>query len=314
MIDFYCGIGETRWNHHAVDAGEKICVSPVKGRTERTLRENRIPKTWKTGTHIIQDSGAFQDSWATRIPFSAALDRQVAHAEKYNYAERIEYRVSYDLLIDEVWQDGTRYKRRWSVADAERAVAETIQAATYLANNRNGLNLILSAQGVDTAQYIRCAIPIIDLMDTGRDALGLGGWCIIGTRPKQMMPVFRETIRKLIPLAAKRGVKQIHIFGVIFPAALGELLWMCQQHDIRVSTDSTSPANNPFRGEWGYGEWRNNNYQRVPVEIRGLERARHVRLTREWLARLHETEWFRQPHSIWIPSIRRGNMRQLALF
>lgn len=301
-VRFYCGIGETRWNHHAVQPGAFACVSPVKGRTVRTLAVNRVHIPH--GVKVMQDSGAFQDSWATRLTFDAALDRQIAHAAKYHYTDQIEYRVSYDLLIDEVWQDGQRTKRRWSVAQADEAIAVTIAAAKYLSNHRHDLPLVLSAQGVDASQYRQCVEAILPYIDTTQDMLGLGGWCIIGMRPAEMMPVFRQTIRDVIPLAARQGVRRVHIFGVIYPVALGELLWICDQHDIAVSTDSTSPANHPWRGQWGYGEWRDNNYQRVSVQERGLERARHVQLTREWLARLSCTKWYHAPETL----------RQLTLF
>jgi hypothetical protein len=310
-VTFYCGIGETSWNRHAVAHGGYACISPVKGRTERTLSENRVPKTWQ-GCKVIQDSGAFQDSWSTRLTFEAALERQIKHAAKYNYAANIEYRVSYDLLIDECWNaDGERSKRRWTVTEAHEAVKVTIAAAEYLAANRHDLNLILSAQGVDAKQYMECVIPVISYMDTTRDSLGLGGWCIIGTRPAQMMPVFRDTIRKVIPYAAKQGVQKVHIFGVIYPPALGELLWMCNQHDIAVSTDSTSPANHPFRGQWGYGSWRDNSYQRVPVDLRGAERARHVQYTRDYLDYLILEPEYREPANPIIPFKR--NSIQMAL-
>jgi hypothetical protein len=318
-IQLYTGEGETSWNGYPIDTGGYSCVSPVKGRTERTLAENRVRKVWGN-TKVIQDSGAFQDTARpSRLTYEQALARQIAHAIKYNYADNIEYRVSYDLLIDEKVQDGVRVKRRWSVDEAIAAVQETIVAAAYLAEHRHDLNLILSVQGVDAAQYLECAKPVISYMDTSRDSLGLGGWCIIGTRPKQMMPVFRDTIRAVIPYAASKGVQRVHIFGVIYPMALGELLWMCNQHGIAVSTDSTSPANHPFRGQWGYGSWRDNRYQRVDVRERGKERVRHVLMTREWLANLSREAEYQAPGGMWIPNIRKLNTsnpaktRQLSL-
>jgi hypothetical protein len=313
-IQLYCGVGETSWNRHPVDTGGYACISPVQGRTIRTLKENRVPKQWGD-TRVIQDSGAFQDSWSTRLTFEAALERQIKHAAKYNYAGNIDYRVSYDLLIDECWNaDGERSKRRWTVTEAHEAVKVTIAAAEYLAVNRHGLNLILSAQGVDAKQYMDCVIPVIGCMDTTRDSLGLGGWCIIGTRPKQMMPVFRETIASVIPCAAKRGVQKVHIFGVIYPPALGELLWMANEHGITVSTDSTSPANHPFRGQWGYGSWRDNSYQRAHVDLRGAERARHVSLTRAYLTQLENEPEYRAPISSVIPFKRaKKGIQQLSL-
>lgn len=47
--------------------------------------------------------------------------------------------VSYDLLIDEVWTGGKREKRRWSVADADRAVRVTVEAAKWLTGQREAV-------------------------------------------------------------------------------------------------------------------------------------------------------------------------------
>jgi hypothetical protein len=192
-----------------------------------------------------------------------------------------------------VWQDGERSKRRWTVESAAHAVQETIAAAQFLSENTHGLSLILSAQGVDATQYLECVKAIIPFMRLDRDALGLGGWCIIGKMPKQMMSVFRDTIRLIIPYAAAQGVKRIHIFGVIYPEALGSLAWHCSQYGLDLSTDSTSPQLYPISGNWGYGDWRDNSYQRVGVETRGLERARHVQLTIDWLADIENTVYFK---------------------
>lgn len=292
MITFYCGLSETVWNHHPVAPGSHTCISPVYGSSEKKQRMTsvRVP----ADTAIIQDSGAFSDSWATRLSFPAALDRQIAHAERYGYTHQITHRASYDLLIDEVWTDGNRYKRRWSVAEAESAVDETIAAAKYLADNRHGLKLTQSAQGVDAPQYLRCTEQVLDYLQPG-DWFGLGGWCIIGKMPKRMLPVFRETLRSVIPYAAKRGVQHVHIWGVIYPFALGELLWMCDQHGITLSTDSAGPSRNPAFGQWGYGNWRDNSYKKPSVETLGLDRARHVAETRDWLQGLRNTHFYAEP-------------------
>ena len=310
MVKLYCGVSETAWNKHPVACGEFACVSPVKGASVRTKAENRVYVP--DGTKVLQDSGAFQDSWGDRLSFQEALIRQIAHAEKYDYADKIEYRVSYDLLIDEVWKDGQRTKKRWTVDNAESAVTETVAAAKFLSENRQGLSLCLSAQGVNAKQYLSCVEQVVSCLDPNRDMLGLGGWCIIGKMPKVMMPVFRDTIKLIIPYVAKQGVKKAHIFGVIYPTALGELAWMCNQHDIELSTDSASPALHPVFGEWGYGEWRDNSYNRVPTSIRGIDRARHVRLTREWLARLQDTQWYKEPKYVPDKFFKSGH-RQLAL-
>jgi hypothetical protein len=293
-VNLFCGISETKWNYHPVSPGGFACISPVKGASERTKAENRV--FVPSGTLVGQDSGAFQDSWGHRLSFQQALDRQRRHAEKYRYAEKIVWRVSYDVLIDEVWQDGGRSKKRWTVEQAKAAVAETIAAAAFLqAHNSEDYPLCLSVQGVDSAQYMECAKAVIPMLDLDRDTLGLGGWCIIGKMPKVMMPVFEDTILQLVPYAANQGVKRLHIFGVIYPNALGKLLFMTNRYGLELSTDSASPCMHPIFGEWGYGEWRNNGYSRPPVEIRGQERARHVRDTRAWLENLHCTSWHKEP-------------------
>jgi hypothetical protein len=53
------------------------------------------------------------------------------------------------VLIDETWTEDasglrTRCKKRWSETDAELAVEETIAAAAYLHQHRNGLPCIRS--------------------------------------------------------------------------------------------------------------------------------------------------------------------------
>src|SRR5438067_2507630 len=146
MILFYCGLNERQWNQHPVAPGPLACVAPVYGKTIRTKVCNRVrvPPL----TQVIQDSGAFSDERGSRLSFGAALERQLAHAEHYSYAERITHRASYDLLIDEKWQEGVRSKARWTEADAEDAVDTTVQAAAYLAEHRGKSQVILSAQGV----------------------------------------------------------------------------------------------------------------------------------------------------------------------
>lgn len=305
-VRFYCGINEKRWNHHPVAPGPDACISPVCRRAA-TTNSVVVPG----GVEVLQDSGAFCDNWSKRLSFQAAYDRQRAHADRYGYARQITHRASYDFLIDEVWDgDGNRHKRRWTEADAERAVDETIAAADFMARQEDDVAHILSAQGVTARQYLQCVECIVPLLAPD-DILGLGGWCVIGKWPRQMMPVFRFTLRLVVPYLAKHNVRRVHIWGVIYPPALGELLWMCDQHGLTVSTDSAGPSRNPAFGEWGYGDWRNNAYERAPVETRGLDRARHVALTRAWLDRLECTRFYREPTRM--PTPRRAPV-QLELF
>ena len=288
-INLYVGINETKWNRHPVTPGGYACISPVYGSTERTKVMNLVcvPRN----TAVLQDSGAFCDGPASRLSFQAALDRQIRHAEKYGYADQITERASYDLLIDEKWTDGARRKERWSVEDAEQAVKETILAAEFAASHRNGVGLILSAQGVGPDQYLRCAQEIVPML-TDKDIFGMGGWCILG-KMRRYMPVFEETISQLIPCLGSASVKKLHIWGVVYAPALGYLLWLCDQYSIQLSTDSAGPSRRPAFGVWGYADWIDNNYQRPPVETRGLERARHVQSTREWLASFRDTQYYK---------------------
>lgn len=302
MIDLYCGVNEQDWNGQPVRPGPLACIAPVYGKSERTKRENRI--TVPSSSRIIQDSGAFSDSLKLRLSFDMALLPAERHAERYGYADQIELQASYDLLIDEKWQGGTRHKERWSETDAEAAVTTTVEAARYIDQHRNGISLIQSAQGVSAAQYLDCTRRLMPYLREG-DVLGLGGWCIIGKHPRVMLPVFRQTIQKVIPYAASQGVKRIHIWGVVYYKALGELLWLCDQHGIALSTDSAGPQLRPCFGEWGYAEWRNNRYVRLDPKYRGVERALHVEWTRQWLANFRETKHYHAPRRV---------ETQLALF
>jgi len=108
------------------------------------------------------------------------------------------------------------------------------------------------------------------------------------------MSIFRETILGVIPLASTM-TKRVHIWRVLYAPAFGELLWLCDQYNLKLSTDSTGPSVRPARGVWGYMGWVDKSYERPPVETRGLERARHVKVTREWLRGFRELEYYKEP-------------------
>jgi hypothetical protein len=193
------------------------------------------------------DSGAFTDPPHKRLTPDRALDRQLAwetHAsDKWGMPFRASGLVSYDRLIDEKWIAGKREKRRWSVAEGESAVGETVVAAQYLASQRATLTprrLILSCQGVDAYQYQECVTEVLKVA-TPDDWIGLGGWCILGMR-QTWMPTFWQAMRLILPQIAVTGVRHIHIFGVLFLPALGGLAWLADQHELTVSTDSTAPV------------------------------------------------------------------------
>lgn len=207
-------------------------------------REVRDP--WRT--RVMLDSGAFTDKPERRLSPAQALVRQLrwetATAKCWNVPGwQVECLVSYDRLIDETWVNGTRHKRRWSVVAADAAVAETVDAAQYLANQRARLaprTLILSCQGVDAAQYLACTRAVLAHATT-RDGIGLGGWCILG-RFRSWLPTFWATCWRVLPEIAAANIRQVHIFGVLYEPALAGLLWLADAHGLRLSTDSSAPV------------------------------------------------------------------------
>jgi len=320
-----------------VEPGTHVCIAPVTGRNEQEKtgkkksgkRETSVLIDQTKVTHVLLDSGAFSDGIElvngevmrnNRLSFEHALQRQIAHAYKYHYAPMVEAIVSYDLLIDETWQDGERSKIRWSVDAAEYAVQETIAAARYLSSQQRRIDrafghhvkLVLSAQGVDAEQYARCAEALVPYMKSEDDIFGLGGWCITGLMRHVMLPAAAAILPRVFEILGKAGVKRVHVFGVILPKLLGFLLYLCRLYGIELSTDSSGPCSEPAKnGNWGYGSWTNPAYKVAPVLesckvldehgekastctpetlCRGLERCRHVRLTGDYLAHFSERE------------------------
>lgn len=342
-IRFYCGVGETTFNHHPVHTGPYACVSPVTGRggidkrgKQRTQKRNRvfIPKN----AIVVEDSGAFSDTTYLRCSFEEALHRQLVHARDFGYMDQLSHLADYDVLIDEQDRDGERVKARWDVDMADYAVSQTILAAQYMDSKRayidqqvgHPVGLVLSAQGVDASQYLRCAEKILPYVNPEKDIFGLGGWCILGMQPK-LLPTFFEAMNTLIPMLKQHKIKRIHIWGVCFAEALGPLLFLCdhyqrpdgfwgidEENRIQVSTDSVGPTtrmvkelkHKPGFASWGYASW----HETVPLAhvqesckqmdeqgnkapacqsgtyCRGLERARHVDETIKWLAHFRERE------------------------
>lgn len=289
-IRFYCGVSETVWNHHPVAPGGYACIAPVYG---STVASKRVASVWiPPNTLTIQDSSAFSDGPGQRLSPEAALDRQIQHAETYDYSNQITHRASYDLLIDERWAEGRRKKERWTENEAEFAVKITIKAAEYLNKNRqSGIGCIMSAQGVTPRQYLKCTQQVVPFM-AENDIFGVGGWCILGKKPG-LLPVFRETMRQVIPFIARAGIKRAHIWGVCYAPGLAEILALCDEYGVALSTDSVGPSIRPARGQWGYAGWINHNYVRPEPEIRGLERARHVQAVRDWLANFRDTHHYK---------------------
>lgn len=232
----------------------------------------------------LLDSGAFSDPPERRLDPAGALDRQLAWesraADRWGVAVAAEALVSYDVLIDEVWTGGVREKRRWGVQEAEAAVRATVDAAGYLASQRDRLApraLVLSCQGVDHVQYAECAQAVLRYA-TPADWLGLGGWCIVG-RWQTWLAEYRRTLELVIPAAASAGVRHVHLFGVLWEPALASLLWIADQHGLTVSTDSTAPLlaaahRSPRRAGLRAPGWRGNVAWWIR-HLRNLRSSRH---------------------------------------
>jgi hypothetical protein len=301
-IRLYCGIGEDDWCGMPLEVGAFACISPVYGRTLRTKSVNyvEVPPSVKA---VIQDSGAFCDGPDQRLTFEEALKRQIEHAERFRYAERVAYRASYDQLIDEKWREGVRHKQRWTENEAWDACVTTIKAAKYLSDHRYGIPCILSAQGVTASQYLACTQGILPYFQPG-DVLGLGGWCITGKIPRQVLPAFREMLHLVLPFVGQEGITRIHIWGCLYAPALGELLYLCDQYGIALSTDSVGPSLRPVYGKWGYSSWTDSTYRfrrPPPGPELAADRRLHVSLVRDWLERFRENE---RRHYRWRPIIR----------
>ena len=120
---------------------------------------------------------------------------------------------------------------------------ETVEAARYLAARRAALAPRRARPGLPGGR--RRPVPGV----RGRGAeggppgdwLGLGGWCVLGRWRRRWLPAFWETLRACLPLAARAGVRRVHLFGVLWPPALGGLLWLADRHGLAVSTDSSAP-------------------------------------------------------------------------
>lgn len=234
----------------------------------------------------LLDSGAFSDAPERRLTPQGALERQLnwerKAVAKWGREWQAEAFVSYDLLIDEKWANGKRRKERWSIHEAERAVRVTVEAASFLASQRDQLrprSLVLACQGVDHFQYYECAAEVIRHARPG-DWLGLGGWCILG-RFTSWLPQFFATLNHVLPLASNAGLSRVHIFGVMYPPALGPYLWLADQLGLTVSTDSSKPAmdttrKNPKKAGQREATWEK-NVAWWDKRLAGLRATEHYR-------------------------------------
>jgi hypothetical protein len=238
----------------------------------------------------LLDSGAFSDPPEKRLSPEGALERQLRWERNagrwWGHPWRAEALVSYDLLIDEHWCDGRRKKERWTVAEADRAVRVTVDAAGYLASQRGRLSprrLVLASQGVDASQYAECAAGVL-AHARPEDTLGLGGWCILG-RWKSWLPTFWAAMRRTLPLVAAASLTRVHLFGVLYRPALGPLLWLCDRHGLALSTDGSGPA---LAVTWG---------DRKKAGARAATWEANVRWWQDALSGLRDSPHYREPPS-----------------
>lgn len=236
----------------------------------------------------LLDSGAFSDQIAKRLTPELALLRQLkweqSASKKLQTAWISQAIASYDLLIDEIWTGKQPVKQRWSVAAAELAVEVTVNAAKYLASQRQYLqprHLVLGCQGFDDEQYRLCVERVLEYAAMG-DYIGFGGWCVLG-RFTSYLPSFYETLHQCIPLIAQSPVRHVHIYGVLYELALAPLLWITDRYGLTVSCDSSRPildctkANDKKAGI-KHPNWRDN-----------------VRWWQEHLANLRQSSFYREP-------------------
>lgn len=302
---FYCGLSHKYWSYHLCNPGSYGCVSPVVSSGQHIMRSNNVyvPE----GTTVLQDSGAYGESSNLffRLSFEEALKRQERHAAKYDYADKIAYRASYDFLIDHRFAATAGSSRRQIQRLPENygdvAVEKSVEAAHFLDAHRNGYHLALNVQGVTPQQYLSCVQQVVPLLRDG-DTLGLGGWCILGRLP-QMMSDFLETLSAIMPFLAHEHIPRVHLYGCLYTPALAAMLAICDYYQIALSIDSAFPSFGPRIGKWGYGSWHTERYRRPDVlpscqhesclpgtRCAGLECIRHIQLTRDWLSNFRQRE------------------------
>ena len=243
-----------------------------------------------SAVRCLLDSGAFTDVASdSRLDASAALDRQMRFerlaAEMFGQPWRAEAMVSYDRLIDEKLVSGKRRKERWSLKAGEAAVRETIEAATYLASQRQRISprtiVLLSCQGVDYVQYGECAAEVLKVCQTG-DWFGLGGRCLLG-RSHTFLQEFIRTLRRVLPMVAAAGVGHVHLFGVLWEPALAAFQWFADQHGLTASCDSAKPIRDCFGGD-PIKAGRRRDYWRD-----------NVKFWQDAVATLRQSEHYREP-------------------
>lgn len=280
-----------------VSLGGTRCFSAIEH-----PRRSYSPHKSGDAVRVLLDSGAFSDKPEKRLSFAGALDRQFKWEDDSRRLWEcpnwnVEAVASYDfLLIDEVWEAGARRKQRWPAEAGWSAVEVSIQAAEYITSRRESLqprSIVLGCQGVTAQQYITCAAELLKLSKPG-DWFGFGGRCILGRKPSLLQEHY-ITALAIVPMAAKAGLKRVHIYGVLYERALAPLAWLAHQYGLELSTDSSKPLldftrGNPKKAGLRADTWRGN-----------------VAWWIDHLAKIDQSKWYRNPAELLKP-------RQLSLF
>lgn len=215
--------------------------------TGRAMVNPLYPVDLAPGTLALCDSTAFQTCLSRVRPWTA-LDRQLRLEQQIAWGMCdpdwfFEAVLTYDMLVgvDEAIVEGKRVKRRGDETSAALAVQETIRSARYYHSQRERVRgaIAHAAQGATPAQYLACVRALLPLMRPGVDWLAFGGFCIIGRMPRLMMPIFDETLGRVMPLLQAAGIVRAHILGVCYPPAIALAVQYERAYGVALSTDSS---------------------------------------------------------------------------
>ncbi|MDL5054145.1 hypothetical protein QQ056_11390 [Oscillatoria laete-virens NRMC-F 0139] len=201
------------------------------------------------------DSGAYPEARIhRRLCPERSLYRQLQQLNQFPVQPQEVWLVSYDQLI--------RINTSAELAVCyEAQIAQTVEAAQYLDSQRQrlqGFKLVQACQGSNAVQYVQCVKQVLQYCKPG-DVIGLGGWCHVGSH-KSRLSTFWQILHSIVPLIAASEVKQVHVFGISWwkgvsgssQSPLGSLLWLCDHHQLRLTTDGRSPIGNALRNSY----WR----------------------------------------------------------
>jgi hypothetical protein len=242
-MQYFVSKNHNRLNHRLFSPEtvvDKICLNPKYGVSLGDRSDS---------VEVLLDSGAFQDiKKSERLTYQGALNRQLAFEDRTGFQSK--FLVSYDRIVDESpTVHGERKKRRVNLTTADSYVQQTIDAAKFLADQRDDLyprRLVLSNQGVTPDQYIGCLKETLKFAEP-TDVIGLGGFCIIGQIPRFTKDYF-EVLERALPLLRKKGVRRLHIFGVGVFKTLIRTHVQCWRYGVTPSYDTSSLELNAVYG------------------------------------------------------------------